>query len=150
MRTLCFETGARRETGWDIDCIVPVPDGSRPAAIQMSAELGLPYREGLVKNRYVGRTFIMPDQVPIHGATKDGSRVLVSLSRVSLTPPPLSTVKHGVQGIGEVSGAPEDTSMAKSHVCFVIALGHLTLQAPGPVRTFPVPASSGDNIPQSE
>ena len=40
-----------RETNWDIDCVVPVPDGSRPAAIQISAELGLPYREGLVKNR---------------------------------------------------------------------------------------------------
>lgn len=42
--------------------MVPVPDGARPAAIQACAELGLPYREGLVKNRYVGRTFIMPDQ----------------------------------------------------------------------------------------
>lgn len=51
-----------RERKWDVDLICPVPDGSRPAAIQMAADLGLPYREGLVKNRYVGRTFIMPDQ----------------------------------------------------------------------------------------
>ncbi len=58
----CVICHAFRKSGWDIDCVVPVPDGSRPAAIQMSAELGLPYREGLVKNRYVGRTFIMPDQ----------------------------------------------------------------------------------------
>eukprot|EP01025_Chloroclados_australasicus_P052179 TRINITY_DN6073_c0_g1_i4.p1 TRINITY_DN6073_c0_g1~~TRINITY_DN6073_c0_g1_i4.p1 ORF type:complete len:495 (+),score=42.13 TRINITY_DN6073_c0_g1_i4:56-1486(+) len=51
-----------KQQNWDIDIIVPVPDGSRPAAIQISSELKLPYREGLVKNRYVGRTFIMPDQ----------------------------------------------------------------------------------------
>jgi amidophosphoribosyltransferase len=45
-----------------IDTVMPVPDSSRPLAIRISKEIGVKYREGLVKNRYVGRTFIMPGQ----------------------------------------------------------------------------------------
>jgi len=77
----------------DADFIVPVPDTSRPAAEGISRETGIPVAEGLIKNRYIGRTFIMPTQAmrddainvklnPIRSVLKDKKIILVDDSIV--------------------------------------------------------------------
>lgn len=52
----------REFSSGDIDVVMPIPDSSRPAAIQLALKLNIAYREGFIKNRYIGRTFLMPGQ----------------------------------------------------------------------------------------
>jgi amidophosphoribosyltransferase len=79
----------------DIDVVMPIPDSSRPSAMQVARKLGVEYREGFFKNRYVGRTFIMPGQ-----AQRKRSRARTSSSWMTLlfvAPPPARSWRWPVQ-----------------------------------------------------
>ena len=62
----------------EIDVVIPIPESSRPSAAQLAQLLGLPYREGFVKNRYVGRTFIMPGQAVRKQSVRQKLNVIAS------------------------------------------------------------------------
>lgn len=62
----------------DIDVVIPIPESGRPVAMEVARLLGRPYREGFVKNRYVGRTFIMPGQAVRKKSVRQKLNVIAS------------------------------------------------------------------------
>ncbi len=107
-----------------IDAIIPIPESSRPSAMQLAQLLGLPYREGFVKNRYVGRTFIMPGQGTRKKSVRQklnaiasefkGKRVLLvddsivrgTTSKEIVQMARDAGARQGLPGLGRAAGAP--------------------------------------------
>ena len=117
-----------REAPVDADVVVPVPDSSIPAAIGYARESGIPYNDGLIKNRYIGRTFIEPSQslrerrvamkFNALAANLEGKRVIIiddSLVRGTTAGPLVKLVKDA--GATEVH--LRITSPAVMHPCYM-------------------------------
>ncbi|MFQ5892211.1 MAG: amidophosphoribosyltransferase [Candidatus Methanofastidiosia archaeon] len=73
-----LELGKNIEFSQDADVVIPIPDTARTAALGFSEKNGIPYREGLIKNRYVGRTFIMPTQKERKKAVENNLNIIKS------------------------------------------------------------------------
>lgn len=125
-----MEMGRRlaREHPAEADLVIPVPDSAIPAAIGYAEESGLPYREGLIKNRYVGRTFIQPAQTsrdeavrmkynPLPEVLRDKRVVMVddSIVRGTTTGPTVAMVRRA--GAREVHVRIHSPQMA--HPCYM-------------------------------
>lgn len=116
--------GAKIKREWqdvEIDAVIPIPETSNDIALEIAVELGLPYRQGFVKNRYIGRTFIMPGQKqrrksvrrklnPINAEFKDKNVLLVddSIVRGTTSEQIIEMVREaGAKKVYLASAAPE-------------------------------------------
>ena len=105
----------------DIDVVIPIPDSGRPIGLELAKKLGVKYREGFVKNRYIGRTFIMPGQeirkksiiqklniVPLEFKNKNVLLVDDSIVRGNTSKEIISMCKEaGAKKVYFASGSPE-------------------------------------------
>ena len=119
--------GAKIKREWahlDIDVVIPIPETSNDIALEISLEMGLPYRQGFVKNRYIGRTFIMPGQVqrrnavrrklnPISAEFKDKAVLLVDDSIVRGT-----TSEQIVEMVRDAGARKVYLASAAPQVCY--------------------------------